>query len=157
MLAYWLIIAHLVGDYLLQSDWMALKKTNSTPACLAHVVTYAVPFVALTRDPWVLGFIVSTHFMIDRWRLARFVCWGKNFIAPKWIHTGARQTGEVAPGRIDTVFVFSRNQPWAECSKTGYHESRPDWLAFWLLIIADNTLHLLCNGLAFEALARAHG
>jgi hypothetical protein len=31
---------------------------------------------------------------------------------------------------------------------TGYHKDKPPWMAVWLLIIADNTLHLLCNGLA---------
>ena len=25
---------------------------------------------------------------------------------------------------------------------------KPAWLAVWLLIIADNTLHLICNGVA---------
>ncbi len=28
---------------------------------------------------------------------------------------------------------------------TGYPSATPAWLAVWLLIIADNTLHLLIN------------
>jgi len=45
-----------------------------------------------------------------------------------------------------------RNYSWAECSGTGYHQDRPVWLAVWLMIIADNTLHLICNGLALKFL-----
>lgn len=112
------ILAHLVGDYIFQSHWMANEKTKRTAAALAHVVTYTIPFAFLTLDPLVLGIIASTHFVIDRWRLARFVVWLKN---------GAR--GPV--------------------TATGYPEDTPPWLAVWLLIIADNTLHLLCNAGAF--------
>lgn len=31
---------------------------------------------------------------------------------------------------------------------TGYQDDVPAWLSVWLLIITDNTLHLICNGLA---------
>lgn len=118
------ILAHLVGDYLLQSHWMATEKTKRTAAAAAHAVTYALPFLFLTRNPLALGVIVGTHFVIDRWRLARFVVWAKNI---PW-------------------------QRWSDCSGTGYHDSTPSWLAVWLLIIADNTLHLICNGLALSVL-----
>lgn len=116
------ILAHLVGDYILQSDWMANEKTKRDIAAAAHALTYAVPFLFLTLDPQALAFIVGTHFIIDRWRLARFVVWAKNI---PW-------------------------QPWADCAGTGYHKDRPPFLAVWLLIIADNTLHLICNGLALK-------
>ena len=111
------IIAHLVGDYLLQSHWMATEKTKRGVAAAAHAITYTLPFLFLTLDPLGLGLIAGTHFVIDRWRLARFVVWAKNI---PW-------------------------QPWPKCSVTGYHEDVPGWLSVWLLIIADNTLHLLCN------------
>ncbi len=41
---------------------------------------------------------------------------------------------------------------WATCAKTGYPDALSEgmpWLAVWLLIIADNTLHLVCNALAW--------
>jgi hypothetical protein len=118
------IVAHLVGDYIIQSDWMANEKTKRHLAAAVHALTYTLPFLLLTLDPTTLAFIAGTHFVIDRWRLARFVCYAKNF---PW-------------------------QPWADCSATGYHKDRPAWLAVWLLIIADNTLHLLCNGIALTYL-----
>lgn len=36
------LVAHAVGDYLLQSDWMATEKVKRSVACLAHVDVSAV-------------------------------------------------------------------------------------------------------------------
>lgn len=113
------IVVHLVGDYLIQSHWMATEKTRRSLAAAIHASTYALPFLLLTRSPAALALIVTSHFVIDRWRLARFVVWLKN---------GAR--GPV--------------------TATGYPEDVPPWLSVWLLIIADNTLHILCNGIAIS-------
>lgn len=120
------LVAHAVGDYILQSDWMATEKTKRSAAALAHAVTYTLPFLFLTRSLAALAAICGTHFVIDRWRLARYVVWTKNWLGP--------------------------NRPWAECVATGYPADRPAWLTVWLLIIADNTLHVLCNGLALRFL-----
>lgn len=123
------LVAHLVGDYLIQSDWMANEKTKKSIAAAAHAVAYSTPFLLLTRSWSALAVILVTHFIIDRWRLARYVCWAKNWLAP-WPGTPA----------------------WKLCTATGYPPDRPAWLVVWLLIIADNTLHLLCNGLAIKYL-----
>lgn len=122
------LLAHAVGDYILQSDWMATEKTKKSIAAAAHVVTYMLPFLLLTTSPAALAVIVVTHFVIDRWRLARYLCWAKNW---PW------------PGR----------RPWSECTATGYPADRPAWLTVWLLIIADNILHVLINGAALRWLA----
>ena len=119
------LVAHAVGDYVLQSDYMALDKTSSSIPAAAHALSYTLPFLLLTTSPLALGFIATTHFLIDRWRLARYVVWLKNFLAPR-------------------RFWYS----WSECRGTGYHRDRPPWMAVWLLIAADNTLHVLCNGIA---------
>lgn len=119
------IVAHLVGDYVLQSDWMATEKTTSWAPALAHAASYTAPFLALTRSPRALLTIAGTHAVIDRYRLARHLCWAKNLAAPT-----------------------RHRHPWAECSATGYHESHPPWLAFWLMIAADNTAHLLIDAAA---------
>lgn len=111
------IVAHLVGDYLLQSHWMATEKTKQNGAAAIHAVTYTLPFALITWSPLALVAICASHFLIDRFRLARFVVWAKS---------GA--SGPV--------------------TATGYADDVPPWLAVWLLIIADNTLHILCNGAA---------
>lgn len=123
------IVLHLLGDYVFQSHWMATTKTSKSSAAAAHALVYTLPFLLLTRSPLALGVILTTHFAIDRWRLARYVVWAKNFLAP--------------PGE---------NAPWSECSGTGYPKDVPSWLSVWLLIIADNTLHLVCNALALKYL-----
>ena len=119
------LVAHAVGDYILQSDWMANEKTKKSFAAFCHAFVYTLTFLFLTHSWAALLVIFATHFVIDRWRLARYLVWLKNFIAP--------------PGS---------NPPWSQCSGTGYDKERPPWLAVWLLIIADNTLHVLCNGAA---------
>ena len=132
------IVAHLVGDYVLQSDWMANTKTKSWWPAFCHALVYSLCFLPLfwtseassENRAYAMIFIFVTHFAIDRWRLARYVVWAKNFLAPQ-------VTGETRWWH-----------PWEECKGTGYHKDRPPWLAVWLLIIADNTMHLLCNGFA---------
>lgn len=120
------IICHLVGDYLLQSDWMATEKTKQSLAAACHALVYSVSFLFLRPSVAAMVFIIGTHFVIDRWRLARYIVWAKNYLAPRRAMT----------------------PPFNECKATGYPPNRPDWLVVWLLIIADNTLHLICNGIA---------
>ncbi len=123
-------IAHLLGDYVVQSDWMAQQKTSSHVPAAAHALSYAACFLPLTRSPKRLAFIAGTHFVIDRWRLARYVVWAKNQAAP-------------------AEFRY----PWSEGSPTGYRDDRPAWMTVWLLIIADNAMHLICNELALSAVS----
>lgn len=69
------IYAHLIGDYLLQNDWMALNKKNSTFHCLVHIVTYMIPFFFCGFNWWQLVLIAVQHFAIDR---TNFVVWFMN-------------------------------------------------------------------------------
>ena len=109
----------MVGDYLLQSHWMATEKTRRWWPAILHAVLYGVPFLFVTHSPAALAVIVGTHAVIDRYRLARHVVWAKNQLAP------TRQR----PGH----------------TATGYGEDVPPWLAVWLLIAADNAVHLVVN------------
>lgn len=147
------IVLHAIGDYVLQNDWMATQKTKRWAAALAHVVVYTLPFILLTRSIPALVVIAATHYAIDRWRLARYLCWLNNFLAPKWIEVPAcncatlpGDNGCTDCGKTKMV----RNYPWSECSATGFHKDRPAWLAVWLMIITDNVLHLLCNAAALR-------
>ncbi len=137
------LVLHAVGDYLLQSDWMAMQKSKSWMPAAAHAVTYALPFLFLTRAPTALLIIASTHYVIDRYRLARYVVWAKNFLAPKWQYEddGLQHTRGGEGLRVRNLF-------WRNCEATGYPKDRPAYLAVWLLIVADNVLHVLLNGLA---------
>jgi hypothetical protein len=74
------LIAHLVGDFLLQNDWMANGKRESSWICTVHVGLYMAPFLLLNLYWWQLVLIASQHWIQDRtkivlWYLKLF---GKN-------------------------------------------------------------------------------
>ena len=126
------LILHLLGDYVFQSDWMANNKTKRSWPALCHAVVYSLPFLLLQPSWTAFTVILVTHFLIDRFRLARYVVWAKNVL--------------LDPGLFrfkDQEWIFRYR--WSNCSATGYPSDAPPWLAVWLLIAADNTLHLAIN------------
>ncbi|MDQ0482167.1 DUF3307 domain-containing protein [Guptibacillus hwajinpoensis] len=74
----YLFIAHLVGDYLFQTKWMALHKHNKWLPLFVHVSIYTF-VIGITA--WLsfgglsilqLGFVFITHLFLDR---RTFVVW----------------------------------------------------------------------------------
>lgn len=114
------LLAHLVGDYILQSTDMATKKVTNSWWCLYHVVIYTLPFILITRNVTSLSIILVSHFFIDRFRLVRYVNKLKNYLL----------------GSFDKK-VFK--------TKSGFPDSQSEFLTVWLTIITDNTLHLVIN------------
>ncbi len=129
------LILHLIGDYILQSDWMANNKTKAFAPALTHSIVYSLPFLLLTCSPLTLFMIWSTHFLIDRWRLAKYVVWAKNWLEPH-------------PTSPESIAKYG----WENCYATGYPSETPQWMAVWLMIIADNTMHLTINYLSLRYL-----
>lgn len=113
------LLLHVVGDYITQTNKMASKKITSWLWALTHATVYSLPFLLIGSIDAVLV-IGVTHAVIDRYRLARYVVFAKNWIT-------------------------ETSLKWGDCSKTGYPSSLPDWLAVWLLIIADNVMHVAIN------------
>lgn len=105
------LLAHLVGDYFLQSHQVSQLKTTQWLWAIPHGLLYALPFIPLTRSLLALAIIAVTHMVIDRYRLANWIARVKN-----WTFT-----------------------------PTGYPDDAPVWLTTWLMIITDNTMHLLIN------------
>lgn len=119
------VLMHFIGDYIIQTDWMAQTKTKHWLPAIVHGITYTVPFVFVTMSLPALLVIAVTHIVIDHYRLARHVIWAKNQLSPKeWRYS------------------------WSEGNLTGYHNDAPVWLTTWLMIIADNTMHIAINTLA---------
>lgn len=114
------ILLHLIGDYITQTNWMANNKTKKSVAALAHATVYAAPFALITPSGSSLFVIWITHYLIDHLRLARYVVYFKNWITEPSLK-------------------------WSDCSATGYPPETPVWMAVWLMIIADNTMHLCIN------------
>lgn len=181
------LLAHLFGDYIFQSDWMAQGKTKRSWPALAHALLYSLCFVPLCWHPdtfsWAIQqmdtiyieriwqsvnvfhwkallAIFCTHFLIDRFRLARYVVWAKNWMGP-WKHWanmsvssahGLNRGEHLWMAREDVTMSspeifqwhYSPTLPLWACP-TGYPPTTPIWLSTWLLIIADNTLHLAIN------------
>lgn len=118
------LLLHLFGDYISQSDRMASEKLNKTRMAFLHALIYSIPFY-IFLDISFLAFMVIfvTHAVIDRYRLAKYVIFARN-----WLH--------------------DRSLKWVDCDGTGFHKDKPAFMSVWLLIITDNTIHLLINYLA---------
>ena len=71
LLAY-LIVAHLVGDFLLQDDDMQ-SKSRCSFTCSVHVGFYAIPFFFLWLNDaitwWQVALILAQHWAQDRFGL----------------------------------------------------------------------------------------
>jgi hypothetical protein len=116
---------------------MAHNKRKSSFAAAAHALTYSLPFLLLQPSMAAFAVILGTHFLIDRFGLARYVVWAKNVIFKPLSYGVGALTGET--GQRDLKYR------WSNCSTTGYPSDAPPWLAVWLMIAADNTLHLAIN------------
>lgn len=65
LVALYLMTVHYIADFRLQNDWMAMNKSQSNKALLAHVGVYAGVFLFAT---WSLTFTAVTfvlHFATD--------------------------------------------------------------------------------------------
>lgn len=122
------LILHLFGDYITQTDRMANEKVKNIRMALLHAFIYSVPFYIFI-DMSVIAFLVIflTHAVIDRYRVVKYIIFARNRLHDKTLR-------------------------WEDCSATGYHKDKPVWLTVWLMIIADNTLHLTINYLAIAYL-----
>lgn len=117
------LLAHIAGDYILQSRWMAEEKLKRWWPATVHGVFYTSPFVLITTDWRALSVISITHIIIDRYRLVKRLLWLRDRLGPKTHWT-----------------------TWGKF-KNGYG-GKPEWLHFWIMAIADNGIHLLINYLA---------
>ena len=140
-----------IGDYVLQSDWQAQEKTKKKLAALVHACLYTACFLPLTLSPVALAVIGSSHFLIDHFRLARYVAYAKNFLAPRHSFYTAQTVEEKPDGTRSLVITREKKtwwHSWEDCKGTGYHKDNPPWMSVWLMIRADNAIHLVINLLA---------
>ncbi len=119
------LLAHLAGDYLFQSRWMATFKVERWWPAVVHGVVYTLPFLLLTTEFLALAVIGSTHILIDRFRLGKLLQWLVDRIGPR--------------------------DGWTSWTEFRDHNGgKPEYLHFWLMVINDNTLHLLINFFALK-------
>ena len=59
------IICHIVGDYLLQTDYMAREKGKDWYVLFVHCVCYCVPFIYVFGLDFKIIILFFTHMVID--------------------------------------------------------------------------------------------
>lgn len=127
------LILHLIGDYVLQTEQMAVRKLHSWRWAIVHALVYSMPFffyLGFINGSWTRGIkawalIFVTHAVIDRMAVASIVC------------------------RIKNLVWFGADVPQKE-PNTGYSVETPPYIRFWLMVIVDNTLHLCFNHIALN-------
>jgi hypothetical protein len=72
------LLCHAIGDYVLQSDWVANNKTKSMFVAALHAAVYCLPFILLNTSIEALFVMWITHLFIDHYRIARYAVIVKN-------------------------------------------------------------------------------
>lgn len=77
----WMLVGHLAGDFLLQSSWMAEKKTVEILPLLVHCVSYTAAVAIFTLPGGGISFpamliIFLGHLIIDNNKLVQL--WAKH-------------------------------------------------------------------------------
>lgn len=145
------LILHLIGDYWTQTPYMACNKTSSWKAAWFHASVYTVPFWAVYG--WRAALVIGiTHGIIDRFSLVKYLLAFKNTASAlasmlsctdRDLYPSLSKEAEAAADLV--VDCFS--------SKSGYPSDTPEYRAFVLYVVADNTAHLLINWAAIRWLA----
>jgi len=60
-----LIMCHLLGDYFLQSDFLAKTKGDNPYHMFVHCMLYCLPFFMVFGFTWILAITFVSHFIVD--------------------------------------------------------------------------------------------
>ena len=82
------LLLHLIGDYVFQTEQMAVRKLASWRWAVFHALAYSLPFflyLGVVNGSWTSGWlawfvIFSTHAVIDRLAIAKTICRLKNLV-----------------------------------------------------------------------------
>ncbi|MCC7469736.1 MAG: DUF3307 domain-containing protein [Bacteroidetes bacterium] len=111
------MFGHIIGDYFLQPQKMAIHKSSNTLVCFVHVTIYTISVCAMlwNWNPVVALSIFLPHFIIDRWSLGEV-----------WLRLigGRTANGAMSETGVKREFAIAFYAP--------------------VYIIVDNGLHLLC-------------
>lgn len=122
------IIGHLVGDYLLQTDWMALNKKKRVWPCFVHCWIWAMVVMAfagwhsltLQKSQLIFGILLTTHFIQDH---TNVVSW--------WMRLKWKDQSKFMES--DRLFLGSH-----ECDASIIPGLGP-----WSIIVVDNVWHIV--------------
>jgi hypothetical protein len=111
------ILAHLIGDFLFQNDWMAVEKKKSNLACTIHVFFYMIPFLLTEISIIQFLLIASQHWVQDR---TSFIAW--------WCKRIGSFQGEIKHHALVSNNKFERVLPWGHFIKDQIFHSIWIWM-----------------------------
>jgi hypothetical protein len=135
-----LLLGHLVGDYLLQNNWMAQRKGAHIFPCIVHCLLYTAVVCSFTSfSPWWMAAVFLSHFPVDRWSLA-----------DKWLRAGSgRSLAEYLEHGTENVPTSQDNPDLG----ANYAVLRGGFTVL-VYTVADNTIHILLMLGSAQGLAR---
>jgi len=72
-----LVMCHLVGDYVFQSEFMANTKGKNWYHMIVHCLLYTAPFYIVFGFVWQLAVVLLAHLIVDplkaRWKKINYV------------------------------------------------------------------------------------
>jgi hypothetical protein len=139
-----LLFGHLIGDYFLQSLWMALNKKKGFDPLFLHCITYTGVVVFSTLPFFIIPVnIPLSSFLITVWILIVFVSHvlldGTN-IVNKWLHTIESRSYERTQKMLEDENLTDVEKMYA--------------VAYTAIVqtVVDNTAHLAFMYLGYYAL-----
>ena len=78
-----LLASHFIGDYVLQTDFLAKTKGDNIWHLFIHSVLYSLPFMIAFGFNWKVPFIIGTHIVIDALKARYKVI---NYVADQVLH-----------------------------------------------------------------------
>jgi hypothetical protein len=136
------IMGHMVGDYILQNNWLALNKSMpgriGALACTIHVLLYtaAVSLFTGLHSLLFLALVAVPHWVIDRYSLGwTFLKW-KNRKSQKPFEGLFKQNWLTSKELEENVWKLSFTAP--------------------VYIANDNTFHLICLWILMWFVATGH-
>jgi hypothetical protein len=145
------LLTHIFGDFVLQSDYLAMNKAKHSWPCFIHVCIYTSCFLMLTLSWKALLVIGVTHFLIDRFHtpLCRFI-WFKNHMGPGLKYVQFEKCKWT--GYYDNLNAEASGVAYTNENINGF-TPRLNYVTLWLYIVTDNFLHLTINFLALKYLS----
>lgn len=130
-----LVMGHLIGDYILQNNWMAQRKGAHYFPCIVHCLIYTTVVTATTTlNPWWALVVFLSHFPIDKYSLA-----------DKWLEAyGGRSLQRyLARGHLDVPnMMITDNMSEPIPMRDNYIRLRAGFTTF-VYIMVDNTMHMM--------------
>lgn len=136
-----LLICHFIGDFLLQSNWMALNKSKSIDALTAHCLVYCTPFLVWQMIAGIYpGIGIAQFILLTFWsHLATDYCTSR-WTSRLWFIPFVETRG----------FPEGIREPIRNCYKylANLDEAKRHW--FFVVIGLDQLIHFVTLAISYR-------